>query len=285
MLVFYSLLYFFFIFQFCYFGKRPVLRAVTFSGSLPYSPICNFFSCFNGHQIVVVAQWSYKFYSGPVHVTVKSTVKAQVPKWSGCDSVWRSQNVVGSAASITSRPRRANMYASLVATRRTRSDGKHAAGRPASKWLSLPLPGPTSSARDGPQPCPARDGPRPGRCLGSADALITAHIVDEGIRFRQVPARRSPATFGESAKASVGHLSPGHLTQKSQSRASAPPLTITLTVITPTTTLNSYPITGRACTDGCDFILFYLHRLLLLFTFIVFVPVHVLLTLYLEYDL
>ena len=36
---------------------------------------------------------------------------------------------------------------------------------------------------------------------------------------------------------------------------------------------------------GCDFILFYLHRLLLLFTFIVFVPVHVLLTLYLEYDL
>jgi len=30
---------------------------------------------------------------------------------------------------------------------------------------------------------------------------------------------------------------------------------------------------------------FYLHRLLLLFTFIVFVPVHVLLTLYLEYDL
>ena len=29
----------------------------------------------------------------------------------------------------------------------------------------------------------------------------------------------------------------------------------------------------------------FLHRLLLLFTFIVFVPVHVLLTLYLEYDL
>ena len=43
--------------------------------------------------------------------------------------------------------------------------------------------------------------------------------------------------------------------------------------------------TGRACTGGCDFILFYLHRLLLLFTFIVFVSVHVLLTLYLEYDL
>lgn len=139
------------------------------------------------------------------------------------------------------------MYASLVATRRTRSDGKHAAGRPASKRLSLPLPGPTSSARDG---------PRPGRCLGSADALITAHIVDEGIRFRQVPARRSPATFGESAKASVGHLSPGHLPQKSQSRASAPPLTITLTltVITPTTTLNSYPITvNPSPKQGADF--------------------------------
>ena len=54
------------------------------------------------------------------------------------------------------------MYASLVATRRTRSDGKHAAGRPASKRLSLPLPGPTSSARDGPLPGLGRSPVLPG---------------------------------------------------------------------------------------------------------------------------